>query len=195
MKSAHQPVSLAVHARLSPQFRSDSRPSDFRKPPDRPLSVASVSPVEGLSATHYPLVTTHSPLTTFRINTCKSVSKQTTLTTFRINTYKKTGEGGTPTLPRLQRPASSVQHPASRTVCVTWRLYPLCPHSIAHTSRRHGGGCMYPVARATARSSLLVAPLFSYSYKSLFPQNPLFHIHTNPPGVPSSYSCKASSWA
>src|SRR6266849_2112874 len=178
MKSAHQPVSLAVHARLSPQFRSDSRPSDFRKPPDRPLSVASVSPVEGLSATHYPLVTTHSPLTTFR-----------------INTYKKTGEGGTPTLPRLQRPASSVQHPASRTVCVTWRLYPPCPHSIAHTSRRHGGGCMYPVARATARSSLLVAPLFSYSYKSLFPQNPLFHIHTNPPGVPSSYSCKASSWA
>jgi hypothetical protein len=37
-------------------------------------------------------------LTTFRINTCKSVSKQRTLTPFRINTYKKTGEGGTPTL-------------------------------------------------------------------------------------------------
>src|SRR5713226_2667236 len=35
-------------------------------------------------------------LTTFRINTCKSVSKQRTLTSFRINTYKKTGEGGTP---------------------------------------------------------------------------------------------------
>jgi hypothetical protein len=33
-------------------------------------------------------------LTTFRINTCKSVSKQTTLTSFRINTYKKPGEGG-----------------------------------------------------------------------------------------------------
>src|SRR5712692_10038924 len=30
-------------------------------------------------------------LTTFRINTCKSVSKQRTLTLFRINTYKKTG--------------------------------------------------------------------------------------------------------
>src|SRR5258708_3295400 len=140
MKSAHQPVSLAVHRRLSSQFRSDSRPPDFRKSPDRPLSVASVSSMEGLPATHYPLLTTHSPLTTFRINTCKSVSKQTTLTTFRINTYKKTGEGGTPTLPRLQRPASSIQPPASRTVCVTWRLYPLCPHSIAHTSRRHGGG-------------------------------------------------------
>src|SRR5260370_37496843 len=32
-------------------------------------------------------------LTTFRINTCKSVSKQKTLTTFRINTYEKQGEG------------------------------------------------------------------------------------------------------
>src|SRR6266481_9344860 len=35
-------------------------------------------------------------LTTFRINTCKSVSKQKTLTLSRINTYKKRGEGGTP---------------------------------------------------------------------------------------------------
>ena len=33
-------------------------------------------------------------LTTFRINTYKSVSKQRTLTTFRINTYAKRGEGG-----------------------------------------------------------------------------------------------------
>ena len=30
----------------------------------------------------------------FRINTCKSVSKQTTLSSFRINTYEKQGEGG-----------------------------------------------------------------------------------------------------
>jgi hypothetical protein len=36
-------------------------------------------------------------LTTFRINTCKSVSKQTTLTTFRMNTCEKRGGGGTPT--------------------------------------------------------------------------------------------------
>src|SRR5258708_1492707 len=33
-------------------------------------------------------------LTTFRINTCKSVSKQRTLTTFRINTCEKQGGGG-----------------------------------------------------------------------------------------------------
>ena len=31
----------------------------------------------------------HAPLTAFRINTCKSVSKQTTLTPFRITTYAK----------------------------------------------------------------------------------------------------------
>src|ERR1700730_6327321 len=32
-------------------------------------------------------------ITPFRINTCKSVSKQRTLTFFRINTYEKPGEG------------------------------------------------------------------------------------------------------
>ena len=29
------------------------------------------------------------PLTTFRMNTCKSMSKQTTLSIFRMNTYAK----------------------------------------------------------------------------------------------------------
>ncbi len=50
-----------------------------------------------------PLATRQSPLplTTFRINTCKSVSKQTTLSSFRINTYEKTGEGGPPSRPLL----------------------------------------------------------------------------------------------
>jgi len=32
-------------------------------------------------------------VTAFRINTSKSVSKQTTLTSFRMNTYEKTGRG------------------------------------------------------------------------------------------------------
>ena len=57
-----------------------------------------------------PLATRHSPLdlTPFRINTCKSVSKQTTLTIFRMNTYKKQGEGGAPAnrwSPNPQRPS------------------------------------------------------------------------------------------
>ena len=33
-------------------------------------------------------------ITTFRMNTCKSVSKQRTLTPFRMNTYAKTGGRG-----------------------------------------------------------------------------------------------------
>jgi hypothetical protein len=33
----------------------------------------------------------------FRINTCKSVSKQTTSTPFRMNTYEKPGGRGAPT--------------------------------------------------------------------------------------------------
>jgi hypothetical protein len=54
-----------------------------------PHSVPSVlrfSPSSGAQArqrpptAHYPPLTTHSPLTTFRMNTCKSVSKQSTLT-------------------------------------------------------------------------------------------------------------------
>ncbi len=52
-----------------------------------------------------PLATRHSPLPpdrssiSFRINTCKSVSKQTTLTSFRINTCEKPGGGGVTTWP------------------------------------------------------------------------------------------------
>ncbi|SRR6266404_6837149 len=34
------------------------------------------------------------PLSAFRMNTCKSVSKQRTLSPFRMNTYAKTGGGG-----------------------------------------------------------------------------------------------------
>ena len=48
-------------------------------------------------------------LNPFRINTCKSVSKQTTLSTFRINSYEKQGGGGgspqtvnNPRAPRLR---------------------------------------------------------------------------------------------
>jgi hypothetical protein len=34
------------------------------------------------------------PVSAFRMNTYKSVSKQTTLTAFRMNTYEKQGGGG-----------------------------------------------------------------------------------------------------
>src|SRR5260370_1826558 len=84
----------------------------------------------------------------FRINTCESVSKQSTLNTFRINTCEKQGGGG----PHTFR-VSSVQYPASRTICATWRLYPLWPQSIAHTSRHHGG--VLPSSALTRHSPLV----------------------------------------
>ena len=58
----------------------------------------------------------------FRINTCKSVSKQKTLTPFRINTYKKPGEGGI----RLFR-VSSVQPPVSNLQNHMRHVAPLSP--------------------------------------------------------------------
>src|SRR5258707_14090458 len=42
-------------------------------------------------------------LSTFRINTCKSVSKQTTSTSFRITTYAKTGGKGEGIIVNLAR--------------------------------------------------------------------------------------------
>jgi hypothetical protein len=160
MKSEHQPVSLAVRGHLSPQFRSYSRcafripnaftgPPDFRKSPDRPLSVASVSPVECLPATHYPPLTTHSPLTTFRINTCKSVSKQRTLTPFRINTYKKTGEG----VP-LQAPVQNRHLPVSNSGNARRMLHvaPLSPvHSLDCGYFPSSRGCTPPAHYTTHR--------------------------------------------
>ena len=43
---------------------------------------------------------------------------------------KHPGWGEDPTLPRRAFP--------SAVICATWRLYPLCPPSIALTSRHHG---------------------------------------------------------
>jgi len=44
-----------------------------------------------------------SPLSTFRMNTCESVSKQRTLSTSGMNTYAKTGGGGSHAFARLFR--------------------------------------------------------------------------------------------
>jgi hypothetical protein len=49
---------------------------------------------EGLFSRYRSTDAKRHPSKPFRINTCKSVSKQRTLTTFRMNTYAKQGEGG-----------------------------------------------------------------------------------------------------
>jgi len=72
-------------------------------------------------------------LTTFRINTCKSVSKQRTLTVFRMNTYEKQGEGAPVIAAKPVSPPRSVfsallapssdAHFASRTVLGHVRMF------------------------------------------------------------------------
>ncbi len=85
-----------------------------------------------------------SPLSTFRMNTCESVSKQRTLSTSRMNTYAKTGGGGSnATMSRCRgralRPASerskrSSLFPAFHPVQVD--LLSLCFHKLAKPSSR-----------------------------------------------------------
>ncbi len=73
------------------------------------------------------------------------------LSTFRINTYEKPRGRGGYQFPAIflatRSPRSSRGHSplvTSSVTCATWRLYPLSPQSIAHTSRRHGGGTPFP---------------------------------------------------
>jgi hypothetical protein len=54
-------------------------------------------------------LTSVSAVSTFRINTCKSGSKQRTLTTFRMNTYAKRGEGGPLRLTTLSAPGDAFE--------------------------------------------------------------------------------------
>src|SRR5713226_7637909 len=122
MESAHQQRSVAQpsSSTRSPRFFPNSASTQ------RPLRLFTLS-LEG-SVILCPKSTKTATLTPFRINTCKSVSKQMTLTSFRINTYEKQGRG----VPLRTAGTTPV-------VCSTWRLYPLCPHSIAHTSCHHRG--------------------------------------------------------
>src|SRR5712691_1241839 len=91
-------------------------------------------------------------LTTFRMNTCKSVSKQRTLTTFRMNTYEKQGEGGGGANWNLRDTLAFV------IICATWRLYLLWSQSIAHTSRHHGGMGADSLPNCASRVRLSPAP-------------------------------------
>jgi hypothetical protein len=84
-------------------------------------------------------------VTTFKINTCKSVSKQRTLTLSRINTYKKKGEGGTRfpfQLPAKRTGSKETQLVADLEGHVSWPALTLMLH-FGHLQRRKFGclGC------------------------------------------------------
>jgi hypothetical protein len=90
---------------------------------------------------HFCLIPDRSSIS-FRINTCKSVSKQTILTSFRINTYEKPGEGegqlgiksGDP--PGKFEPDANRWDPKVPPICTwTWlisRRHP-CRHRLSRT--------------------------------------------------------------
>jgi hypothetical protein len=73
------------------------------------------------------------PLTPFRMNTCKSVTKQTTLSPFRMNTYAKTG-GGVPYL-RIARNRRNAPSPLLPITSLQPLQFQAITHSLAQ--RRH----------------------------------------------------------
>jgi hypothetical protein len=89
-----QPLS---HREKSQLLWNQANPASFSKTP------GGVGGPRFAFSRHSSLATRHFLASIFRINTCKSVSKQRTLTLFGINTYEKTGEGGLHCLPRAKQ--------------------------------------------------------------------------------------------
>ena len=78
-------------------FSQNTGPSGISATAPRPLRLRVILCLRFCSASR-------TFLSTFRINTCKSVSKQTTLSSFRINTCEKTGgRGGTSRVSALRQ--------------------------------------------------------------------------------------------
>src|SRR5438445_12145164 len=94
MISAHQPC-LSPLAPVSPQPDVESRSAALYLH-TAPLLTTNVQPTLGFSPPQAPIHEKHGnrfeirvSISPFRINTCKSVSKQRTLSAFRMNTYAK----------------------------------------------------------------------------------------------------------
>src|ERR1700732_2496142 len=85
-------------------------------PPTFPGKIISKRILSAKNSARAPAI----PLSTFRMNTCKSVSKQRTLTPFRMNTYAKTGGRGYPSLLRfaISIPAATINSMRLRTLCI-----------------------------------------------------------------------------
>ncbi len=74
--------------------------------------------------------------------------------------------------------------------CTTWRLYPLCPQSIAHTSRHHEG-VLYPLRASdlSAFEAKRIDLCFHIPYELPFPQLLCFHNHPHCAGA-SAAACQ-----
>ena len=128
-------ISYSATPRLREAPRKPQNQISFWKLPCPPITPRTVPRCvlftfvnghRGACHTHRPLKPSQkppplsAPLTTFRMNTCKSVSKQRTLSPFRMNTYAKTGEGGPHKLIELTRSAAPSLGPPG------WRATPGC---------------------------------------------------------------------
>src|SRR6266852_2061974 len=125
---------------------------------------------------HHPLYSSLNPGLFIRLQTLlHSQKKSTPLESSKSGLFlQNTRSGGT-------RSGTRPLHRSAKT--------PLCKsfacHSYANT--RDGGATAAPVSASVSPclcgNPNFVRRLFSHTYKSLFPQSLLFHIHANPPGV------------
>jgi|ERR1700730_23656 len=94
------------------------------------------------------------PLSTFKINTCKSVSKQRTLSPCTMNTYAKTGGGGL--LARL----AVVEAGLYARLASGASALRSCPHPIRFES------ICYPFVFTNLQTPHRASPLYSHPYKT-----------------------------
>ncbi len=114
---------------------------------------------------------------------------------FPCHSYANTRDGGATVAP-VSAPLF-----AFAIICATWRLYPLCPHSIAYTSRHHGG--VPPTSGFLCSVSLCLcgnrfcSPFVFILLRIAFPATPfLSHPYKSPGGVcpPTSGFSVSTSW-
>src|SRR6267142_2822612 len=93
-------------------------------------------------------------LSTFRMNTCKSVSKQTTLTTFRMNTYEKPGGRGVAPRDSRLTPCYS-EGPSGRKYCVP----------LTGSCRRRSSCCKSALRSTKSISEVLITSRSEAAYR------------------------------
>src|SRR5437879_3289630 len=144
------------------------------------IFIRNAGGVGGASATsHEPRLLSPASIS-FRINTCRTESKQTTLSTFRINTYEKTGGGVGPTF-QLSNPKPANVPALFQLRTIHW---PLTVVSYSPLIARH--------AKATPLQST-PCPKATSKPPSRLPRKPARSSWKNFPAR-STFATKATKW-
>ncbi len=112
-----------------------------------------------------------SPLSTFRMNTCKSVSKQRTLSTCRMNTYAKTGGGGprgSAPIFRIRLPRIPLRATTAPILCFQILTNPLSAQTLSFHIHTKPPRC-HPTIDSKAFSVLSVSSVLSVLDSFLHP--------------------------